>query len=114
MKSDSQLRQDVLAELDWESSMNAAHIGVGVKDGIVTLSGRVASYAEKFDAERAAQRVFGVVALVVAIDITSPGSRPQAPPRAGRSANRRSVSPGARQAHSASLTPSRSATDPPR
>jgi hypothetical protein len=114
MKSDSQLRQDVLAELDWESSINAAHIGVGVKDGIVTLSGRVASYAEKFDAERAAQRVFGVVGLVVAIDITSPEPRPQAPPTAGRRPNRRPVSRGARQAHAASVTTSQSATDPPR
>jgi hypothetical protein len=39
MKSDVQLQQDVLDELDWEPSVNGAHIGVAVTDGIVTLTG---------------------------------------------------------------------------
>ena len=39
MKTDSQLQQDVLAELRWEPSVNAAHIGAEVSDGIVTLAG---------------------------------------------------------------------------
>ena len=41
MKTDSELQRDVLDELKWEPSVNAAHIGVSVKDGIVTLSGHV-------------------------------------------------------------------------
>jgi osmotically-inducible protein OsmY len=74
MKTDTQVQQDVLAELKWEPSINAAAIGVEVKDGIVTLAGHVDSYAEKWDAERFAQRVTGVKALAVEIDVTLPGS----------------------------------------
>jgi len=69
MKTDIQLKQDVSAELSWEPSVNAAGIGVEVKDGIVTLAGHVGSYAEKLGAERAAQRVAGVKALAVEIDV---------------------------------------------
>ena len=60
MKTDKQVQKDVIAELSWEPSVNAAQIGVEVKDGIVTLAGHVSSYAEKWNAERAAQRVSGV------------------------------------------------------
>ena len=56
MKTDSELQRDVLDELKWEPSINAAHIGVSVKDGVVTLSGHVDSYWERFMAERAAKR----------------------------------------------------------
>lgn len=69
MKTDTQIQQDVLAELKWEPSVNAAHIGVEVSDGVVTLAGHVGSYAEKWDAERAAQRVAGVKALAVEMDV---------------------------------------------
>jgi osmotically-inducible protein OsmY len=74
MKTDTQLQQDVYAELNWEPSVNAAQIGVEVKDGIVTLAGHVASYAEKWDAERAAQHVSGVTALVIKMDVLLPES----------------------------------------
>jgi osmotically-inducible protein OsmY len=67
MKTDIQLQQDVIAELNWEPSVDAAQIGVEVKDGIVTLAGHVSSYAEKWNAERAAQRVSGVKALGVCL-----------------------------------------------
>lgn len=69
MKTDSQVQQDVLAELKWEPSINAAQIGVEVNDGIVTLAGHVGSFAEKWDAERAAQRVSGVKALAIEMDV---------------------------------------------
>jgi osmotically-inducible protein OsmY len=58
--TDADLRREVLAELEWEPSVNAVHIGVSVKNGVVTLSGHVPSYAEKLAAERAAKRVYGV------------------------------------------------------
>jgi len=74
MKTDAQVQQDVLAELKWEPSVNAAAIGVEVKDGIVTLAGHVDSYAEKWNAERACQRVSGVKALATEIDVALPGS----------------------------------------
>jgi osmotically-inducible protein OsmY len=73
MKSDMQLKQDINAELSWEPSVNAAEIGVEVKDGIVTLAGHVSSYAEKLGAERAAQRVAGVKALAVEMNVKLPG-----------------------------------------
>ncbi len=69
MKTDSQLQQDVMAELKWEPAVHAAQIGVEVKDGVVTLAGEVSSYAEKWNAERAAQRVSGVKALAVAMKV---------------------------------------------
>jgi len=74
MKTDSDIQKDVSDELDWEPSVNATQIGVEVKDGIVTLAGHVTSFAEKWDAERAAQRVSGVKALAVEIDVILPGS----------------------------------------
>jgi osmotically-inducible protein OsmY len=74
MKTDTQVQRDVLAELKWEPSVNAAQIGVEVKDGIVTLAGHVSSYAEKWDAERATQRVSGVKGLAVEMDVALPGS----------------------------------------
>ncbi len=73
MKTDTQLQQDVGAELQWEPSVDAAQIGVAVKDGVVTLSGDVASYAEKWHAERAAQRVHGVKALAVTMQVRLAG-----------------------------------------
>ncbi len=73
MKSDSQLKMDVNEELKWEPSVNATQIGVEVKDGIVTLAGHVDSYAEKWNAEKAAQRVSGVKALAVEMDVKLPG-----------------------------------------
>jgi osmotically-inducible protein OsmY len=74
MKTDHQLQLDVIAELSWEPSVNAEDIGVEVKDGIVTLAGHVASYAEKIDAERATMRVSGVKALAVEMDVKLLGS----------------------------------------
>jgi osmotically-inducible protein OsmY len=69
MKTDSQLQQDVSAELQWEPSVHAARIGVEVKDGAVTLAGQVDSYAEKWSAERAAQRVAGVKAMTTELKV---------------------------------------------
>jgi osmotically-inducible protein OsmY len=47
MKTNEQLQQDVIAELNWEPSIDATQIGVAAKDGIVTLTGHVSGYAEK-------------------------------------------------------------------
>jgi osmotically-inducible protein OsmY len=70
--SDKGLQQDVVDELEWEPSVNAAHIGVTAKDGVVTLSGDVSSYAEKWAAERAARRVYGVKAVAQEIKVHYP------------------------------------------
>ena len=74
MKTDIDLQRDVLDELKWEPSVNAAHIGVSVKDGVVNLTGHVPSYAEKYGAEKAAKRVFGVKAFANELDVKLPGS----------------------------------------
>jgi osmotically-inducible protein OsmY len=74
MKTDKQVQQDVIAELGWEPSVNATHIGVEVADGVVTLAGRVSRYIEKANAERAAQRVGGVKALAGERDVKLAGS----------------------------------------
>jgi osmotically-inducible protein OsmY len=63
MQTDQQLKQDVTNELKWEPSVNEAHIGVSVTDGVVTLSGHVPTYGEKYGAEKAAKRVLGVKAV---------------------------------------------------
>jgi osmotically-inducible protein OsmY len=68
MKTDAQLQKDVTAQLAWEPAIHATRIGVEVKEGIVTLAGEVATYAEKWSAERAAQRVSGVRGLKVLVE----------------------------------------------
>jgi osmotically-inducible protein OsmY len=66
---DLKLRQTVLDELEFEPSLKAAHIGVAVDDGVVTLTGRVGSYAEKVIAEEAVRRVKGVKAIAQEISV---------------------------------------------
>jgi osmotically-inducible protein OsmY len=68
MNADTQLQTNVLDELKWRPSVNSAHIGVTAKNGVVTLTGQVAHYAEKSSAEEAAKGVYGVQGL--ANDIT--------------------------------------------
>jgi osmotically-inducible protein OsmY len=74
MKTDTELQQDIMNELQWEPSIKASEIGVGVADGVVTLSGYVDSYYKKWAAERAASRVFGVKAVAEEIQVRYPGS----------------------------------------
>jgi len=72
MKGDIQLKQDVIEELSWDPAVDATGIGVQVNDGVVTLSGHLASLAEKYAAEAAAKRVAGVKALAVELDVRLP------------------------------------------
>ncbi|CAN7758857.1 BON domain-containing protein [Variovorax sp. LjRoot84] len=69
MKSDAQLRSDIVAELTWDPAITATNVGVIVKDGVVTLSGHPSSHAEKYAIERAAQRVKGVKALAIEMPV---------------------------------------------
>jgi osmotically-inducible protein OsmY len=69
MKTDMQLKADVTAELAWEPAINAAAIGVIVKDGVVTLTGHLDSFAEKHAVEKAVRRVSGVRGIAVELDV---------------------------------------------
>jgi osmotically-inducible protein OsmY len=69
MKTDSQIQQDVIDQLKWEPILNASQIGVAVKNGIVTLSGQVDSYAKKLAAENATRKIAGVKAIAEDIQI---------------------------------------------
>ncbi len=69
MAQDHDLQQAVLAELAWEPSVVASHLGVAAAGGVVTLTGHVDSYAQKFAAEQAALRVRGVKAVAEEIEV---------------------------------------------
>ena len=70
--NDKQLQDAVLAELAWEPSVVAAHVGVTANAGVVTLTGHVATYASKMDAADAAARVKGVKAVAQEIEVKLP------------------------------------------
>ncbi len=74
MSDDKHLKQAVLDELQWEPSVNAAHIGVTAKDGVITLMGHVENYFEKSAAEKAARRVKDVRGVAEEIEVRLPFS----------------------------------------
>ena len=78
VKSDIELKRDVERALEWEPSIDAREIAVTVKNGVVTLTGHVASYAEKWTAERVAKRVAGVTALANDIQVKLENQRTDA------------------------------------
>jgi osmotically-inducible protein OsmY len=72
--SDSTLQDEVMAELRWDSSTNAANIGVSASDGAVTLFGHVASFPQRVAADKAARRIRGVVTVANELDVHLPAS----------------------------------------
>lgn len=74
MKNNAELQTDVQNAIKWEPLLNAAEIGVTAKDGVVSLTGIVDSYAKKMEAENAAKKVIGVKALVENIEVKFPNS----------------------------------------
>jgi hypothetical protein len=75
MKTDTQLADDVVAELTWESRDHALGIAVSAKEGVITLSGVVDSRAREYAAIQAVERVGGVRALRNRIIVQRPGTR---------------------------------------
>jgi osmotically-inducible protein OsmY len=75
MPDDSTLQAMVMEELDWEPSLDAAHIGVSAKSGVITLSGFVDSFAAKEAAENAASRVKGVKAIAEELEVRLPNTQ---------------------------------------
>lgn len=77
MYSDIVIRDNVTEELEFDPSIEAATVGVTVKNGVVTLTGHVPNYMQKIAAEKAAQRVKGVRAVAVDIEVRLPTERVQ-------------------------------------
>jgi osmotically-inducible protein OsmY len=74
MKSDAEIREDVIRELRWDPQVpDPEAIGVAVEDGAVTLTGHAATYAETLSAARAAARVYGVKAVANQIEVRLTG-----------------------------------------
>lgn len=70
MKTDHQIKQDVIAELEWDPAINSNAIGIAVNDGVVTASGHIGTYAEKRAIEKALQRVGGVKTVALDLEVT--------------------------------------------
>src|SRR5438094_4995539 len=73
-RTDEEIQRDVLNELKFEPRVQPNEIGVVVKDGVVTLTGWVDSYAKRWAAEEAAHRVRGVRAVANDIEVRLPGA----------------------------------------
>jgi len=86
MRSDSDIKRDVELELRWDPDITSDDIGVAVKDGVVTLTGFVRSYSERYEAERDAKRVSGVVGLANDIEVRLPSSDERPDPEIAREA----------------------------
>jgi osmotically-inducible protein OsmY len=84
MRADSDIKRDVEEELKWEPNVDATDIAVAVKNGVVTLTGFVRSYAHKLAAERATKRVAGVVGLANDIEVRLPGADARPDPEIAR------------------------------
>lgn len=69
MKTDAQIKEDVLDELSWQPNVDETQIGVIVDHGVVTLSGVVDNYSKKLAAERAVRNVSGVKAVAEDIEV---------------------------------------------
>ena len=72
MKSDSEIERDVRDELKWDPDLDAEDIAVSVKNGVVTLAGFTRSYTDRLEAEIAAKRVAGVLAVANDIEVRLP------------------------------------------
>jgi osmotically-inducible protein OsmY len=73
-KTDSEIQQDVLRELKWDTRVEETEVGVEVAQGVVTLTGTVSSWAKKMAAQEAAHRVAGVLDVANDIEVKAPGS----------------------------------------
>ncbi len=70
MKTDHQIKQDVVAELEWDPAINSSAIGIAVNDGVVTVSGHIDTYAQKRVIEKALRRVNGVKTIALDLDVS--------------------------------------------
>ena len=80
VRTDEEIQRDVLNELKFEPRVQPNEVGVVIKDGVVTLTGWVDSYAKKWAAEEAAHRVRGVLAVANDIEVRLPTSAERTDP----------------------------------
>jgi osmotically-inducible protein OsmY len=86
MRLDSEIKRDVEQELKWNPEIDETDIAVSVRDGVVTLSGFTKSYLDKYEAERTALRVAGVVAVANDIEVRLPSGTERPDPEIARDA----------------------------
>ena len=86
MKSDRDIERDVREELQWDPDLDATDIAVSVRDGVVTLTGFVKSYTDKYEAEAAAKRVAGVSAVANDLEVRIPNVDERPDPEIARDA----------------------------
>jgi osmotically-inducible protein OsmY len=86
MRSDEEIKRDVEAELKWDPDIDATDIAVSTKNGVVTLAGYVPSYLMKYEAEKAAKRVAGVVGVANDLEVRLPSIDERPDPEIARDA----------------------------
>jgi osmotically-inducible protein OsmY len=86
MRTDAEIERDVKEELRWDPDLDATDIAVSVRNGVVTLTGFVKSFTDKLEAEAAAKRVAGVVAVANDIQVKMPSSDERPDPEIARDA----------------------------
>ena len=86
MRSDSEIERDVKEELQWDPDLDATDIAVSAKKGVVTLTGFVRSYTDKYEAEAAAKRVAGVAGVANDIGVRMPSVDERPDPEIARDA----------------------------
>ena len=86
MRFDRDIKQDLENELKWDPDINATDVGVTVKKGVVSLTGYVPFYMQKYEAENAAKRVKGVLGIANDIEVHLPSSHQKTDPELARAA----------------------------
>ncbi len=86
MKSDSDIKRDVEQELKWDPDLDTTDIAINVKNAVVTLTGFVRSYSQRYGAERDAKRVAGVLAVANDIEVRLPSVDQRPDPEIARDA----------------------------
>lgn len=86
MRTDDEIKRDVETELRWDPAIDSTDVAVAVKDGVVTLTGFMKSYSEKWEAEEAAKSIAGVAAVANDIEVRLPNSDKRPDPEIARDA----------------------------
>lgn len=86
MRSDRDIKRDVEDELRWDPDIDATDIAVTVNNAVVALTGFVRSYMQKYEAERDAKRVAGVLGVVNDLEVRLPDIDDRPDPEVARDA----------------------------